>query len=177
MHEKIKKDKNKLINLSYKEFEKILTVILLIGIITLFSFIIYYIATPEEGYVMFSVLNKDKELSNYPTNATVDENITLHLVVGNYLAGDFQFRVKYGPCSNTTLIYPTDSGSSNATLSNWTAINSLKAGQIWESGQVNVSFTDVGDNQVIIFELWQIIPNSDDKFWTYNFLRLNITAS
>ena len=175
MHEHIKKDKKMLKNLSNKEFERILTVCLLIGIITLFSFIIYYIATPEEGYVMFSYLNEDQEMGNYPTNATVDENITLHLVVGNYLTSDFQFCVKYGSCSNTTLISPTDSGSSNATLNNWTASMLLKPNQIWESGQINVSFTEVGDYQLIIFELWQILPDSI-KFWTYNFIRLNITA-
>ena len=60
MSDGIKKKKTPTLDLSNKQFEKLLTVCLLIGIIVVGVFVIYYILTPEEK---FGTASNEKILS------------------------------------------------------------------------------------------------------------------
>ena len=42
-------------------------------------------------------------------------------------------------------------------------------------GEYNISFSEVGDNQIIIAELWQI-KSETEEFFNILYLRLNITS-
>ncbi|MFX0046875.1 MAG: DUF1616 domain-containing protein [Candidatus Hermodarchaeota archaeon] len=159
---------------NYKEFDKILLVLLIIGIVIISGFIVYAILTPEPGYITFGYLNSDKKAENYPTNATVGENVTFYVSVGNYLNRDFSFRVEILKGNNETFI--DQSGSSNATsFVNSSTIN-LTHGGYWISGAYNISFSQPGYNQIIIAELWETIAGANDKYWEILTMRLNITS-
>ena len=47
---------------SYKQFNKIVTISLLAGIIVISSFLIFLIINPEPGFITFSVLNVTQQM-------------------------------------------------------------------------------------------------------------------
>lgn len=159
---------------NYQEFNKILTVLLIIGIIIISGFILYAVLTPEPGYITYGLLNSDRKAENYPKNATVGENVTFYVSVGNYLNRDFSFRIEILTGDSETILEPT--GSINATsYLNSTAIF-LVHGESWISDAFNVSFSQTGDNQTIIAEIWETDIGPNDKFWEIAYMRLNITS-
>ncbi|MFX1322063.1 MAG: DUF1616 domain-containing protein [Promethearchaeota archaeon] len=172
----VKGKNNEKINLkiSNKQFEIILKICLIIGIIIISGFIIYYIFTPEPGYVTFGILNEDQEAEDYPTEATVNESIHFYLTVENYLNKKFNFRVKIKKGDNFT-VFSTVKGT-NGTLDFISDNFTLKSNEKWISEKLNVSFSEVGTNQIIFTELWQIINDFEEKFYSILWLRLNVTA-
>jgi uncharacterized membrane protein len=158
---------------NYKEFENILKILLIIGIIIISGFIIYAVLTPEPGYITFGLLNSDRKAEDYPTNATIGENITFYVSVGNYLNRDFSFRIEILKGNDSTII--GTSGSSNATSFINSSTTNLPHGENWISGAFNISFTEVGYNQIIIAELWERRDGLNDKYWEILTMRLNIT--
>ncbi len=169
-------EKNKIVRdlkLSNKHFQKIVTACLLIGIITVFGFVIYYIMTPEEGFVIFGILNENQEAENYPTNATIGENVSFFINVENHMKRDFSFFIKILKGDNTTVLNESGgNGEENKTLGPF----SLHDGQSWMSDKLNISFWDTEHNRkIIIFELWEG-QEATVKIFNILWLRLNITA-
>ena len=164
-------DRNDLMK-SNKQFAILLKISLIIGIIIVSGFIIYYILTPEPGYVSFGILNEDKRAENYPTTAAINETIPFYITVENYLNQDFSFQVKIKKGNANTLMSPTI--PSNGTLDFMVGDFTLDHKNDWTSSQLNISFSQTGENQIIIAELWQI-KNSIEKFYDILWLRLNIT--
>ncbi len=159
---------------NYKEFENILKILLIIGIIIISGFIIYALLTPEPGYITFGVLNYNKKAENYPTNAAVNESITFYVSVGNYLNRDFSFHIEILKGNNDTILGP--SPSLNATSFVNSSIITLPHSVDWISSAFNVSFSQAGMNQIIIAELWEIPSVGIRRFYDVVFLRLNITS-
>lgn len=94
------------------------------------------------------------------------------MTVDNYLNKEFTFRIKIkkGDC-NTVL----SSIGSNGTLDSIIGNSTLKNNENWISEKLNVSFSEVGANQIIITELWKITNDVEEKFYNILWLRLNIT--
>lgn len=157
---------------SKKKFQILLMICLIAGILVVSGFIIYYALTPEPGYITFGILNEDKKAENYPTNASINENISFYLTVGNYLNREFLFRIEIKKGNHYTILTPTHS---NGTLDFIVGNFTLKNKDDWISEQLNVSFSEVGENQIIIAELWEIKPSTTD-FYDILWLRLNITT-
>ena len=168
-----KEGKKKILN-SYEEFDKILKILLIIGIVIVSGFIIYAVLTPEPGYCYLGILNSDKKAENYPTNAAVDENITFYISVGNYLNRDFSFHIEILKGNNDTILGP--SPSLNATSFTNSSTITLPHREVWISSAFNISFSQAGTNQIIIAELWEIPSAGIRRFYDVVFLRLNITS-
>lgn len=166
------KEKND-IKKNYKEFDKVLAVLLIIGIIIISGFIIYALLTPGPGYITFGVLNSDRKAENYPKNATVGENVTFYVSVGNYLNRDFSFRIEILKGDNETVLKPTGSENATSYLNSSTIL--LPNEDSWISS-FNVSFSQSGYGQTIIAELWETNIGLNDKYWEIFWMRLNITA-
>jgi len=75
--------------------------------------------------------------------------------------------------NNTILASSTES---NGTLAFIVGNFTLKNKDNWISEQLNISFSEIGEDQLIITELWQITKESLIKFYNNVYLRLNITA-
>lgn len=172
MNEKSKNDENKDRKNSNKQFGILLKVCLVIGIIIISGFIIYYIFTPEPGYVTFGILNENREAENYPTEVSVNETISFYLTVGNYLDREFNFRFKIKKGNNDTVMSSVmgSDGSLYLTSGNFTLEHNNEA----TFGYYNISFSEIGVNQIVIAELWQI-KNEVEEFYNIIWLRLNIT--
>jgi uncharacterized membrane protein len=172
MNEILKKDENKDSTASNKQFEKLLKLCLIIGIVVVSGFIVYYLLTPEPGYVTFGILNENQEAENYPTEASANETIYFYLTVGNYFDRDFIFQIKIKKGNNNTV--KSSSTPSNGTLDFTIGNFTLRRNLNWISPKLNVSFSELGENQIIITELWQI-ENEIEKYYFILWLQLNIT--
>ncbi len=159
---------------NYKEFDKFLKLLLIIGIIVISGFIAYAIFTPRPGYITFGLLNSEKKAENYPTITATGENVTFHVSVANYLNQDFSFRLEILKGDNNTIIGPSPSVNSYSYL-NLSTVN-LHHGEIWISSSLNVSFSQPGNDQIIIAELWEMDGETIKKFWEVLTLRLNVTS-
>ena len=171
-----KMDNTKNLNSSkknYKEFDKILKILLIIGIIIISGFIIYAFLTPKPGYWYLGILNSDKKAENYPTEAAVDANITFYISVGNYLNRDFSFQIEILKGDNDTVLGPSPSLNATSFVNSSTIILPHKAE--WISGAFNVSFSDPGVNLSIIAELWEIPSVGVRRFYDVVYIRLNST--
>jgi len=166
-----KKEKND-IKISNKHFNQLVKISLIIGIIIISGFIVYYLLNPEPGYVTFGILNENQKAENYQTEASINETISFYLTVGNYLDREFMFRFKIKKGNNYTVLSSTGSnGTLYQTIGNYTL--NPKEFQIY--GEYNVSFSEEGENQIIIAELWQIKHDIEELF-IMHYLRLNITS-
>lgn len=175
MSNRDKKTRFKDIKQNYKQFDNILKIFLIIGIIIISGFIIYSLLTPKPGYITYGLLNSNRKAENYPTNATVGENITFYVSVGNFLNRDFSFRIEILKGNNNTKIGPF--GSINATSYLNSSVIFLSHGKNWISNAYNISFSQPGANQIVIAELWESNIGLKDKFWEILTMRLNITSS
>jgi len=169
---KVKSNEKINLKISNKQFEIILKICLIIGIIIISGFIFYYIFTPEPGYVTFGILNENQKAEDYPTEAAVNESVFFFVTVDNYLNKEFTFRIKIKKGdSNTVLSSNGSTGTLDSIIGNFT----LKNNENWISEKLNVSFSEVGAYQIIITELWKIINEVEEKFYNILWLRLNIT--
>jgi len=166
-----KKEKTKLSE-SYKEFGKIVTISLIIGIIVISGFIIYNLLNPEPGFVTLGILNSEKRAENYPTNAMVGQNISFYITVENHMKRDFSFRLEILRGDHKTVLTP--SGSINATSYYNTTKITLVHKQFWMSEMLNVSFSQPGPNQKIIAELWEIHSSGIEEYFNMVYLWLTI---
>ena len=157
---------------SLKELDLILKISLIIGIIIVGGFIIYFAFKPEPGFVTFGILNENQEAENYPTEASVNETISFYITVDNYLEKVFNFNVKIKKGDNNTVL---SSSGSNGTLE-FTINSSLNHKEKWMSNKLNISFSQIGANQIIIAELWQNFVSKPEEFYNILWLRLNITS-
>lgn len=172
MSVKVKSNEKTNLKNSNKQFEIILKICLIIGIIIISGFIFYYISTPEPGYVTFGILNENQKAEDYPTEAFVNESVFFYVTVGNHLNRDFSFRIEILKGNNETIV--NSSGSFNALSYYNTTKTSLLHNQFWISNKLNISFSQPGAKQRIIVELWEI---KDEREVYYNnlYIWLNIT--
>lgn len=157
-------------SVDHRQFENVVKISIIIGILVVSGFIIYYILTPEPGFVVFGLLNEERKAENYPTEANVGENVSIYVSVENYLNRDFNFKVEILKGDNNTIL--SSSGYENASSYINTTQTILRTGERWISEMLNISFLVPGSNQIIIAVLWEIIdqPSFFDILW----LRLNI---
>ena len=132
------------------------------------------VSTPRQGYITFGLLNSEKKSENYPTITATGENVTFYVSVANYLNRDFSFRLEILKGDNNTIIGPAPSENSYSYL-NLSTVN-LHHGENWISSSLNVSFSQPGNNQTIIAELWEMNGETINKFWEILTLRLNVTS-
>ncbi len=173
MTESTKIDKKGSNRQSKKQFDLLLKICLIIGIIVVSGFILYYIFKPKPGYLHLGILNSEKKAENYPTNATVSQNISFYITVENQMKREFSFRAEIlkGDINNTNL---TTSGSINATSYFNTTKITLAHNQFWISEMLNVSFSLQGANQTIIVEIWEIPSSGMEKYFDMVYLWLII---
>ena len=172
MNKLTKKEEKNDIKITNKHFDQVVKISLIIGIIIVSGFIVYYLLNPEPGYVTFGILNENQKAENYQREASINETIPFYLSVGNYLDRDFMFRFKIKKGNNNTVLNSTYSnGTLYQTIGNFTL--NPKEFQIY--GEYNVSFSEEGNNQIIIAELWQIKHEIEELF-IIHYLRLNITS-
>jgi len=162
--------KDKLLS-SKRQFEILLTICLISGIVIISGFIIYHSLTPEPGYITFGILNENQEAEDYPTEASINETVFFYLTVENYLEHTFEFSIRVKKGDNDTVM---SSAGSNGTLQ-FMINNTLDHNETWMSEKLNISFSQIGENQIIIAELWQITQTSPE-FFDILWIRLNITS-
>ena len=154
------------------EFDKLLKLLLIFGLIIVSGFILYHTLKPKSGYITFGILNSDMSADNYPSNASIGENIPFYIFIGNHLNRELNFRLDILIGDNNTYLalnQPTN-GSSYLNIT-----SNILNGVDWISNLINVSFSESGINRLIIAELWMINADLTEKFYDSLYLRLNVT--
>ena len=159
---------------SNQEFGKLVKISLLIGILVISGFIIYYALNQEPGYVGLGILNEDKKAENYPTEAKINKEISFYITVENYLGEDFTFRLKVFKGDENTKL--SSKGSEDAYLNFTTKEKTLEDGEDWISSKYSLSFSQIGEDQKIIVELYEKNDEGKYNFNNIVYLRLNITV-
>ncbi|TFG21795.1 MAG: DUF1616 domain-containing protein [Promethearchaeota archaeon] len=169
----MKSEKPKIRKIQEKlDFDKLLKLLLIFGIILTTGFILYHILKPKSGYITFGILNSDMSADDYPTNTLVGENISFYIFIGNHLNRELNFRLDVLIGDNNTYLalnHPTN-GSSYLNIT-----SNILNGVDWISNLINVSFSEPGINRLIIAELWIINADLTEKFYNSLYTRLNVT--
>jgi len=155
------------------QFQRLLRFSLIFGILIVSGFIVYYIVTPEEGYIGFGILNKDERAEDYPTTAKVNESIGFYVTVDNELDHDFTFKIIILLGNEDTKLTP-DEGSKHANKTSTTDKETLKTSEHWMSDKLYVSFPYNGTDQILIVELWTYKADNSREFWDILWLRIDV---
>ena len=159
--DKLRDEKNSLF--SKINLDTLVKIVLILSILIVSIGIISFLNRPEEEYAIFIVLNDDKQMGNYPTNASAQENVSLHTYVENHYSDETDFMVKVYKGNNQTTI-TSENGTRNAEWLRNISVSPLGENENWTSQVINVSFGEVGTNQTIVFELWK---KNEDGQWNY----------
>lgn len=162
------------VELSNKAFGKMLSFVLLFAIIVVSGFIIYYAFNQEPGSITFGILNEDKEAGNYPTVVEKDEPVEFYLSVENHLQQELHFTIKIYQGNEETEL--SSSGSNNANLLYSTESVTLLPEESWLSEKQSITFTETGNDQLLIAELWRLDANGGETYFNILWLRMNVTA-
>jgi hypothetical protein len=146
------------------DFHRVTRVLLILGLIGVSSAMLYSLLNPEkEPDVIFILLNEDKQMKDYPTQANVDAAIILCAYVENMLGDGAEFSLRVYTGANITLDeYIGVINNANASLQQTIDFN-LKHNSEWISEPISSSFSQKGENYEIIMELWQKINGE----WQY----------
>jgi uncharacterized membrane protein len=160
-----------------RSLEKPTRAILLIGIIIVSSFIIYDLTRPKEKFVLFSVLNQDKQLGNYTSELKVNESIAFFFYVENHLQQGTDFSVRIYLGNEYSKIIPKTGVYNGTSIANYTTTSKLENNANWTSSQIIYKFTQSGI-QFIGLELWKKTDNNWQYCENYTlFLRVNVTTA
>lgn len=156
--------------------EKMTRVILIFAIIGTTGALIYVTTRPAESDILFFVLNQDQALRDYPTNATVGENVTVYAYIENILGFATEFAVQIY-WSDTNLTINPDTGVWDDPLAhfwgNYTKL--LQNTESWITAPISLFFSTSGPNHMILLELWWYSGGKWQYYPDYLlFLRLEI---
>lgn len=138
-------------------------------------FIIGVSLRKDDPHFIFGILNENGELGNYPTEESINENITLSILIKNNGYDNLPIKIYHITGNNNTVIL-NSSGSTGGT--NQDEINyNIDDSEEWVSNPINSSFSQKtlnNEHQIIIFELW-VNFTGEFEFYSMLYIRLNIT--
>ncbi len=172
MSEKEKSQDKVEIEKNFKQIQKLITVFLLIGIIVVSGFVVYYFLTREPPHVSFGILNENKKAEDYPTQVTVFEDIDFYVTVDNYLDRPFTFELEVSKGDEDTKL--SSKGAEHTEKNFTTDEETLKVNEEWMSEELTISFTEAGDDQLLIVELYEIQEDGGKEFWDILYLRIDV---
>ncbi|MFO7794904.1 MAG: DUF1616 domain-containing protein [Promethearchaeati archaeon] len=155
---------------SFEHFDKIITICLIAGILIISGFIIYYVVNPEPPFTTVFILNEDKKMEDYPTNATIGENISFYVGIGNYLEREVTFNVNISKGDNNTILGLN--GAVNAELNFSISNITLQHNEDWISEKLTISFY-TGGNRTLIAQLFENTA-SGELFINIVYLRIEV---
>ncbi|MBD3254827.1 MAG: DUF1616 domain-containing protein [Candidatus Lokiarchaeota archaeon] len=155
-----------------RTFKKLVKVCLLMGIIIVSGFIVFYLLTPEEGYIGFGILNSREEAEDYPTVVRTNQPVEFYITVENELDRPFSFKLKIYKGDNFTKL--SSDGSEYAHYNYSTDKEKLRQGEEWMSDKLSITFNTNGSGQILIVELWEYSDENGREFYDILWLRLNV---
>jgi uncharacterized membrane protein len=121
---------------------------------------------PPEYTPSIAMLNESMQAGPYPTNVTVNTNITLNIEISNFMGVVQYFYVRVKLADETTMATATTPSSAPVLLQYERLVAN---GGTWRF-PVTLNMTTPGVNYRLTFELWHYDPNADDIVWIRNSL-------
>ena len=145
-----------------KHVQTVLTILMFAVVFTSATLLVsVWFLPPVEYTPTIALLNEDMQAGPYPTNVTLNTNITLNVEVYNYMgvAQYFYVRTKLANASTMTT---SSTSSSAAILLEHQRI--LAHGSRWVI-PIQLNMTQLGINYRLTFELWRYDPGADAVVW------------
>jgi uncharacterized membrane protein len=120
-----------------------------------------WLLPPAEHTPSIALLNEAMQIGPYPTNVTVNTNITLNIEVSNFMGVVQYFYVRMKLADETTMT-TASTPSSAPVLQQFERL--VANGGTWRF-PVTINMTTPGINYRLTFELWRYDPNLDEIVW------------
>jgi hypothetical protein len=132
---------------------------------------VYFAGRVTEPFSELGILGPTMQLGNYPTEIVAGQTVNLYAYVGNQMGSPIYYTVMVKLGDNTTIVNPSPI-EPNLQFEQILANN-----ETW-TFPVNVTLTQAGLNQRIIFELWTYNQtlNQNQYAQVWDQLWLNVTA-
>ncbi|MFX1540656.1 MAG: DUF1616 domain-containing protein [Promethearchaeota archaeon] len=159
-----------------KKYTQTVLTILMFGIVfaTGTLLVSVWILPPAQLPPTIAMLNENMEARNYPTNVTVNTNITLNIEVYNFMGWVQYFFVRTKLANSTTIASATTPSPASLLQQNERIVST---GDVWRF-PVQLNMTTPGLNYRLTFELWQYDSALDAITYTgvWIHLPLNVTG-
>ncbi len=159
-----------------KKYTQTVLTILMFGIVfaTGTLLVSVWILPPAQLPPTIAMLNENMEARNYPTNVTVNTNITLNIEVYNFMGWVQYFFVRTKLANSTTIASATTPSPASLLQQNERIVST---GDVWRF-PVQLNMTTPGLNYRLTFELWQYDSALDVITYTgvWIHLPLNVTG-
>ncbi|MFW9985487.1 MAG: DUF1616 domain-containing protein [Candidatus Odinarchaeota archaeon] len=159
-----------------KKYTQTVLTILMFGIVfaTGTLLVSVWILPPSQPTPAIALLNENMEARNYPTNVTVNTNITLNIEVYNFMGWVQYFFVRTKLANSTTMASATTPSPASLLQQNERIVST---GGVWRF-PVQLNMTTPGLNYRLTFELWQYDSALDAITYTgvWIHLPLNVTG-
>ncbi len=145
-----------------KHTQTILT-ILMFGIVfaTGTLLVSVWVFPPPERTATIAMLNENLQAGPYPSNVTLNSNITLNIEVSNFLGAVQYFYVHTKLANSSTLATATTPSSAPILQEH----QYIVANGGTRRFLITLNMTTPGTNYRLTFELWRYDPNSDEIVW------------
>ena len=120
-----------------------------------------WLLPPPQHTPSIGLLNESMQLGPYPTNVTVNTNVTLNIEVSNFMGVVQYFYVRMKLANETTMATATNPSSAPVLLQYERLVPN---GGTWRF-PVTLNMTTPGINYRLTFELWRYDPTSDEIVW------------
>ncbi len=149
-----------------RKYTQTILTILMFGIVlaTGTLLISVWFLPPPEQTPSIALLNESMQAGPYPTNVTVNTNVTLNIEVSNFMGVVQYLYVRMKLADETTMTTATNP-SSAPVLQQFERL--VPHGGTWRF-PATLNMTTPGINYRLTFELWRYDPNLDQIIWIRN---------
>jgi hypothetical protein len=132
---------------------------------------VYFAGRVTEPFSELGILGPTMQLGNYPTEIVAGQTVNLYAYVGNQMGSPIYYTVMVKLGDNTTIVNPSP-------IEPTLQFEQILANNETWTFPVNVTLTQAGLNQRIIFELWTYNQtlNQNQYAQVWDQLWLNVTA-
>ncbi len=158
-----------------KKYTQTVLTILMFGIVfaTGTLLVSVWILPPAQLPPAIAMLNENMEDRNYPTNVTVNTNITLNIEVYNFMGWVQYFFVRTKLANGTTMASDTTPSPASILQQNERIVSN---GGVWRF-PVQLNMTTPGLNYRLTFELWQYDSALDAITYTGDWIHLPLNVT
>ncbi|MFX1492396.1 MAG: hypothetical protein ACFFBU_09060 [Promethearchaeota archaeon] len=158
-----------------KKYTQTVLTILMFGIVfaTGTLLVSVWILPPAQLPPAIAMLNENMEDRNYPTNVTVNTNITLNIEVYNFMGWVQYFFVRTKLANGTTMASDTTPSPASLLQQNERIVSN---GGVWRF-PVQLNMTTPGLNYRLTFELWQYDSALDAITYTGDWIHLPLNVT
>lgn len=125
-------------------------VVSVVVILLVFAFLFPLIPHPAEKFSELGVLGSDKKISDYPANVTAGQASLLYVYIGNHEGAAMLYQVQVLLGNSSTFVNASVPAKAQQIAQFYRVLANNQSRVI----PFNLTLTEVGVNEKVVFELW-----------------------